>query len=178
MNTPSHDVDHFKVLEVQQHCSDDEVKQAYLRLAKKWHPDINKSPEAVEKFKVVSEAYDLLKDGVRRSHYRVRLQDQARSYQPSPFTSYHGTHYHTESSSGSTGSWFRSNFGSFGAGARRAGSGLFLFGGPLLGMALLLTLITGQNDKKQPLLKPSNTVEAWYNSKYGNYCKFMILYPS
>eukprot|EP01033_Poteriospumella_lacustris_P005440 gene5440-3879_t len=66
--------DHFQVLGVSRTCNDDEVKKAYLKLAKEWHPDVNKAPEASDKFKVISDAYDNLKDEVRRSHYRAELQ--------------------------------------------------------------------------------------------------------
>jgi molecular chaperone DnaJ len=54
--------DPFQTLGLQSGASEDEIKKAYKDLAKKWHPDINKAPEAEEKFKEVSQAYEVLKN--------------------------------------------------------------------------------------------------------------------
>eukprot|EP01039_Chlorochromonas_danica_P012461 gene12461-14257_t len=94
--------DHFQVLGVSRTCNDDEVKKAYLKLAKEWHPDVNKAPEASDKFKVISDAYDNLKDEVRRSHYRAELQygrtpgQYGQPGQYSPYQNYHGPYEHTD----------------------------------------------------------------------------------
>lgn len=62
--------DYYKVLEVDRSASSADIKKAYLRLAKQYHPDQNKSdPNAEKKFKEISEAYDVLKDPQKKAAY-------------------------------------------------------------------------------------------------------------
>ncbi|MDV2683072.1 molecular chaperone DnaJ [Alkalihalophilus lindianensis] len=61
--------DFYEVLGVDQNASVDEVKKAYRKLARKYHPDVNKAPDAEDKFKEVKAAYDTLSDPQKKSHY-------------------------------------------------------------------------------------------------------------
>ncbi|MCE5200083.1 MAG: J domain-containing protein [Armatimonadota bacterium] len=62
--------DYYKILGVDRNASDKEIKTAYRRLARKYHPDVNPGDKAAEeKFKEVSEAYEVLSDKDKRSRY-------------------------------------------------------------------------------------------------------------
>lgn len=61
--------DYYKILDVSRHASLDEIKKSYRKLARKYHPDVSKEPNAEEKFKQVKEAYEVLKDPEKRKAY-------------------------------------------------------------------------------------------------------------
>lgn len=61
--------DYYATLGLSKNASDADIKSAYKKLAKQWHPDVNKSPEATEKFKEISEAYSVLSDTQKRQTY-------------------------------------------------------------------------------------------------------------
>ncbi|PLS30211.1 molecular chaperone DnaJ [Bifidobacterium margollesii] len=61
--------DFYKVLGVSKDASADEITKAYRKLARKYHPDLNKTKEAEEKFKDISEAYDVLNNKDSRQKY-------------------------------------------------------------------------------------------------------------
>src|SRR3954464_3990422 len=61
--------DHYKTLGVDRKASQEEIKKAYRKLARQYHPDANKNAGAEERFKQISEAYDTLGDPEKRKKY-------------------------------------------------------------------------------------------------------------
>ena len=110
--------DYYSILGVDKNASEDEIKSTYRRLAKKYHPDLNKTEEAANKFKEINEAYEVLGDPNKRANY-----DQFGSAEGNPFGA--------GGSSGGFGDFFGGNggfsdifsdiFSAFGGGARTGG---------------------------------------------------------
>lgn len=64
-----YDKDYYEILGLESTASTDDVKKAYRNLAKKYHPDVNKSASSEEIFKLISEAYEILSDPGKRTRY-------------------------------------------------------------------------------------------------------------
>src|SRR5256886_8074557 len=61
--------DYYKILGVERGASDEDIKKAYRKLARKYHPDVSKEPNAKEQFQEVSEAYETLRDKEKRAAF-------------------------------------------------------------------------------------------------------------
>ncbi len=59
----------YETLDIGENANADEIKKAYRKLARKYHPDINKDPEAQEKFKEINAAYEVLSDSDKKAKY-------------------------------------------------------------------------------------------------------------
>ena len=59
-------IDYYNCLNVKPGCSEDDIKSAYLEMVKKYHPDLNRDPQAADKFRSIQEAYDYLMDPKNR----------------------------------------------------------------------------------------------------------------
>jgi curved DNA-binding protein len=109
----------YETLDVSENASADEIKKAYRKLARKYHPDINKSPEAEDKFKEINAAYEILSDDSKKQQYD-QVGDSMFGGQS--FHDFAGGHQGT----GDLDDILRSMFGGGGFGG---GAGSFNFGG-------------------------------------------------
>jgi len=73
--------DYYEILGLTSKATSDDIKKAYRELAKKYHPDINKSSTSEELFKLISEAYEVLGDDAKRTQY-----DLYRKFESEPGT--------------------------------------------------------------------------------------------
>ena len=77
--------DYYSILGVERGAGDSEIKKAYRRLARKYHPDVSKEPEAEAKFKEISEAYKTLKDTEKRAAYdQLGRHQSGQDFRPPP----------------------------------------------------------------------------------------------
>jgi curved DNA-binding protein len=112
--------DYYRTLGVERGASADEIKKAYRRLARKYHPDVSKEKNAEERFKEVGEAYDVLGDPQKRAAYdRLGHYRPGQDFRPPPewereFT----THGFGGGEAPDLSDFFEQLFGSMGGGRR------------------------------------------------------------
>ena len=108
--------DYYEILGVSKNASKDEIKSAFRKMARQWHPDINKAPEAEAKFKELGKAYETLMDDDKRATYDRFGEDglnNAGFNTQGPFANGFGDLEEVFSS------FFGGGFGGFGGGRRQ-----------------------------------------------------------
>ncbi len=114
--------DYYQILGVEKNASQDEIKSAYRKLAKKYHPDLNKdNPDAADKFKEVNEAYEVLGDEKKRQNYDQFGTADGSGADFSDFFKNGGFNF-SSSSGGGFSDIFSDLFGAFGGGSTRGGN--------------------------------------------------------
>ncbi len=109
----------YETLEISQNADQDEVKKAFRKLARKYHPDLNKSKEAEEKFKEINAAYEVLSDPESRKKYDAYGDDMFGGQSFHDFSRAQGGNVNLDD-------LLRSVFGGgFGGGGSRGGFGGF-----------------------------------------------------
>lgn len=89
--------DYYHVLGVNRNVTEDQIKHAYRKLARKYHPDVSKEPNAEEEFKKVQEAYEVLKDPKKRAAYDELGSNwkQGQEFRPPPGWERQKTRFYT-----------------------------------------------------------------------------------
>lgn len=122
-------IDYYKVLGVEPTADDKTIKSTYRKLARKYHPDVNKEKGAEDKFKEIAEAYEVLKNPEKRAEFdqlRQYAQQggnwQSRARQGNNGQAGGGFHFETDGNMGDFSDFFESIFGG-GRSTGRGGSG-------------------------------------------------------
>jgi curved DNA-binding protein len=119
--------DYYEVMGVARDASAEDIKRAYRRLARKYHPDVSKEPDAEERFKELSEAYEVLKDQDKRAAYDQLGErwQEGQEFRPPPDWNREFSGGFGGTSHGGFSEFFEDLFG----GAGGAGGGSFRAGG-------------------------------------------------
>jgi curved DNA-binding protein len=128
--------DYYEVMGVARTASADEIKRAYRRLARKYHPDVSKEPDAEARFKEIGEAYEVLRDAEKRAAYDELGANwkAGQDFRPPP-----GWEFEAEAGSGSASGahsdFFEQLFGRGFGGRARGGGGYAFKGADLMAQA-------------------------------------------
>ena len=111
--------DYYKILGVDTDASDKEIKSAYRKLARKYHPDVSQEGDAEEQFKNVAEAYEVLKDKDKRAEYDTLRQYGGAQFEPPPGWQSRSAGAGGGEYEGGFSDFFESIFGQAGHGSQR-----------------------------------------------------------
>ena len=115
--------DYYEIMGVARDASPDEIKRAYRRLARKYHPDVSKEKDAEARFKEVGEAYEVLRDPEKRKAYdQLGRRPQGEEFRPPPDWNFE---FEGEDRSGGHSDFFEQLFGGLSGLRGRAGRGAF-----------------------------------------------------
>ena len=117
----------YETLEITENSSESEIKKAYRKLARQYHPDVNKDPDAEEKFKEINSAYEILSDKEKKQQYDMHGDSMFGGQNFHDFSRSHGG-----AGAGSMEDILREMFaggGGFGGGGNPFGGGGFGGGG-------------------------------------------------
>lgn len=122
--------DYYKILGISRDATQDEIKLAYRKLARKYHPDVNKGEDAEARFKEVGEAYEVLKDKEKRAAYDQFGSNwkAGQDFKPPPgwdFREFTGSRRYSTSSAHGFSDFFEALFG---GGPRKRESDFSFFG--------------------------------------------------
>ena len=106
--------DYYAILGVKRDAKPDEIRKAYRKLAKEFHPDINKSAGAEDKYKEINEAYEVLKDPAKREKYDRLGQNWRNGQDFTPPNGWGNFSGGTFSTGGDFSDFFRTIFGNAG----------------------------------------------------------------
>ena len=105
--------DYYQIMGVGRDASADDIKRAYRKLARKYHPDVSKEKDAEAKFKEVGEAYEVLRDPEKRAAYdALGTRKPGEEFRPPPDWQF--DHGGTETDAGVHSDFFEQLFGSLG----------------------------------------------------------------
>jgi curved DNA-binding protein len=141
--------DYYKVLGVSRDVSQDELKKAYRKLARKYHPDVSKEANAETKFKEVGEAYEVLKDSEKRAQYDQfgSNYQHGQSFNPPPGWDHQG-------GAGMGGGNFSSFFESMFSGGGMGGNDQFFAQGEDVSAKITISLEDAFNGAKKSIRRP------------------------
>lgn len=105
--------DYYKIMQVEENASQEEIKKAYRKLARRYHPDVSKEKDAEQKFKDLGEAYEVLKDVEKRKEYdqlrKMGAMGSNGEFQPPP--GWESAMHFSDQGSGDFSDFFESIFG-------------------------------------------------------------------
>lgn len=106
--------DYYKILGVEPGATPEEIKKTYKRQARRYHPDVSKEKDAEQKFKEVSEAYEVLKDPAKRQEYdQLRTMGASGNGQFTPPPGWESAQHYYSSADGSAGAGTSEEFSDF-----------------------------------------------------------------